>query len=236
MVKTAAAKALPQPLSQPSSLPPFAANIMFIVGRVRRSGWQEQCPRHDYRQLRHRRGVRPRNLRRPRRDSKWPGCRQLFHRERVRVPQRQRHRIRWPGRGYRRRRFHRQLLGHGDQRPGGWHRSRRQRQQRDVGRVGNATAGVTGKTTSQLQTPTGYTGIYADWDNDLDNADGDDDTGTGADDFWDFGGDSDYPLNKADFNGDGTATWFEFGQRRMKWDGGFTESSADDGRSRAASP
>ena len=67
---------------------------------------------------------------------------------------------------------------------------------------GAGTDGV-GKTTAQLQSPTGYTGIYRDWNADLDNADGDDDDATGADDFWDFGASSQYPALKADFDGDG---------------------------------
>ena len=46
--------------------------------------------------------------------------------------------------------------------------------------------GGEGKTTSELQSPTGYTGIYADWNVDLDG------DGTG-DDPWDFGASSDYP-------------------------------------------
>ena len=68
-----------------------------------------------------------------------------------------------------------------------------------------------GRTTAQLQSPTGYTGIYRDWNADLDNADGDDDDATGADDFWDFGTSSQYPALKADIDGDGTPTWQEFG-------------------------
>ena len=43
-----------------------------------------------------------------------------------------------------------------------------------------ATSGVTGQTTSALQTPTGYTGIYANWN--IDNGDP-----------WDFGGGTDDP-------------------------------------------
>ena len=68
-----------------------------------------------------------------------------------------------------------------------------------------------GKSTTALQTPTGYTGIYDDWNLDLDNADGDNDPATGGDDPWDFGTSSQYPVLKADFNGDNTATWQEFG-------------------------
>ena len=73
-----------------------------------------------------------------------------------------------------------------------------------------------GKTTAELQAPTGYTGIYAAWRADVDNADRDDDRATGIDDFWDFGTSSQYPALKADLNGDGVATWQEFGdQDRM---------------------
>ena len=75
------------------------------------------------------------------------------------------------------------------------------------------TKGVDGKTTAELQSPTRYTGIYSDWNVDLDNADEDDDPTTGADDFWDFGDDSQYPVLKADIDGDGVATWQEFGHQ-----------------------
>ena len=71
----------------------------------------------------------------------------------------------------------------------------------------------TGKTTAQLQSPTGYTGIYRDWNADLDNADRNDDDATGADDFWDFGTGSQYPALKADIDGDGNATAAEFGRQ-----------------------
>ena len=64
-----------------------------------------------------------------------------------------------------------------------------------VGAEGD-TSGVAGKTTAELQSPTGYTGIYADWNVDLDNADGDNDPTTGGDDPWDFGTGSDYPTLK----------------------------------------
>ena len=47
-----------------------------------------------------------------------------------------------------------------------------------------ATSGVTGQTTSALQTPTGYTGIYANWN--IDNGDP-----------WDFGGGTDDPELRA---------------------------------------
>ena len=53
----------------------------------------------------------------------------------------------------------------------------------------------TGQTTAQLQAPTAATGIYADWDDDL----------------WDFGLADEYPVLAVDFDGDGDATWQEFG-------------------------
>ena len=48
------------------------------------------------------------------------------------------------------------------------------------------SAGGKGKTTSELQSPTGYTGIYENWNLDLDK------DGVG-DDLWDFGNASQYP-------------------------------------------
>ena len=48
-------------------------------------------------------------------------------------------------------------------------------------------SGVTGKTTRQLQTPTGYTGIYANWNANLDGV-------TGNDDPWAFGNKMQYPM------------------------------------------
>ncbi len=53
--------------------------------------------------------------------------------------------------------------------------------------VGSGTVpGTEGKTTSELQTPTGYTDIYTSWDIDVDG-DGD------PDHIWDFGTSSEYP-------------------------------------------
>ena len=70
-----------------------------------------------------------------------------------------------------------------------------------------AQDGVSGKTTSELQTPTDYTGIYATWDDspdlDLDNADGDNDHATGQDAPWYFGEDDEYPVLKIDVDLDG---------------------------------
>ena len=58
----------------------------------------------------------------------------------------------------------------------------------DTETTGRTTsAGGVGKTTSELQSPTGYSGIYADWNVDLDR------DGTG-DDPWDFGTTSEYPV------------------------------------------
>ena len=72
-------------------------------------------------------------------------------------------------------------------------------------------SGVQGKTTAELQSPTGYTGIYSKWNVDLDNDDLDFDLRTGGDDVWDFGTSRQYPVLKVDFDGDGVATWQEFG-------------------------
>ena len=55
-------------------------------------------------------------------------------------------------------------------------------------------SGVVGKTTRQLQTPTDYTGIYANWNADLDNADNDNDATTGKDNPWTFGNKMQYPM------------------------------------------
>ena len=63
-----------------------------------------------------------------------------------------------------------------------------------------------GQTTVQLQTPTGYSGLYADWNVDLD------DDGT-DDDPWHFGSGSQYPALRVDFDGDETASWQELGQQ-----------------------
>ena len=52
-----------------------------------------------------------------------------------------------------------------------------------------SSGGSVGKTTSELQSPTGYTGIYTDWNLDLDG------DGT-PDDPWNFGTSSQYPTLK----------------------------------------
>ena len=48
-------------------------------------------------------------------------------------------------------------------------------------------SGVVGKTTRQIQAPTGYNGIYANWNNNLDGV-------TGNDDPWTFGNNMQYPM------------------------------------------
>ena len=60
------------------------------------------------------------------------------------------------------------------------------------------------KTTEQLQAPTGYSGLYENWNVDLD--------GDGSPDApWHFGTTRQYPVLKADLDGDGRPTWQEFG-------------------------
>ena len=55
-----------------------------------------------------------------------------------------------------------------------------------TGRTTSAGTGATGYMTTQLQSPTTYTGIYANWNANLDGV-------AGNDDPWDFGGSSAYP-------------------------------------------
>ena len=64
------------------------------------------------------------------------------------------------------------------------------------GALPGSSAGVNGKTTRELQTVTGYTSgsIYAAWNADLDNADGDSNASTGTDDPWAFGNNMQYPM------------------------------------------
>ena len=57
-----------------------------------------------------------------------------------------------------------------------------------------------GQSKANLQGPDDYTGIYATWNVDLDNADADDDLNTGADDPWHFGSDSQYPVLQFGYN------------------------------------
>ena len=77
----------------------------------------------------------------------------------------------------------------------------------DTTTSGQATGdGGAGQSTAALQAPTGYSGIYADWNVDVDG------NGT-PDDPWDLGTASQYPVLKADLDGDGTASWQEFGHQ-----------------------
>ena len=62
------------------------------------------------------------------------------------------------------------------------------------GALPGSSGGVTGKTTRELQTVTGYTGIYSAWNVDLDNDDNDADATTGRDDPWAFGNNMQYPM------------------------------------------
>ena len=57
----------------------------------------------------------------------------------------------------------------------------------------------TGYATSDLITPTGYTGIYSAWDVNVDGA-------SGNDDPWHFGTASQHPALKVDFDGDGVSS------------------------------
>ena len=61
-----------------------------------------------------------------------------------------------------------------------------------------------GRTTSQLQSPTSYSGIYGSWNVDIDEDDVNDSP-------WTFGTSSQYPALKADMDGDDDETWEEFG-------------------------
>ena len=74
-----------------------------------------------------------------------------------------------------------------------------------VGAVaGTGTITASGHNAADLQRPTGYSGIYANWNIDTDGM-------TGGDDPWDFGASSEYPALKFDTDGNGTPTAYEFG-------------------------
>ena len=82
----------------------------------------------------------------------------------------------------------------------------------------STSAGGTGKTTSELQMPAGYSGIYADWNVDVDGQ-------SGNDDPWDFGTASQYPVLKVDVDGNGDATWEELGDQRLNLPPAFPEGA-----------
>ena len=69
---------------------------------------------------------------------------------------------------------------------------------------GDEDDGTLGKSTANLQSPAGYTGIYANWNVNVDGEDG-------ADNPWDFGENDEYPALRVDFDGDGFASAYEFG-------------------------
>ena len=66
------------------------------------------------------------------------------------------------------------------------------------------SSGGLSRTTAALQAPTSYTGIYSQWDVDLDG----DSIG---DSPWHFGTNAQYPALVVDVDGDGQATWQDFG-------------------------
>ena len=70
---------------------------------------------------------------------------------------------------------------------------------------------IFGKTTAELQSPAGYTGPYQGWEVSLFTEGAENTPHYSLSDFWDFGTSSQYPVLKVDFDGDGTATWQEFG-------------------------
>ena len=78
----------------------------------------------------------------------------------------------------------------------------------DTDTSGQATSGAgSGRSTKELQAPTGYAGIYAQWNLDVD--------GDGSNDHpWNFGNATEYPALVVDFDGDGRPSWEEFGDQR----------------------
>ena len=77
----------------------------------------------------------------------------------------------------------------------------------DTRKSGHETGSYSqGRTTAQLQAPTGYGGIYGTWNVDVDG------NGT-SDSPWDFGMASQYPALAWDVDGNGQATWQEVGHQ-----------------------
>ena len=68
------------------------------------------------------------------------------------------------------------------------------------------TIGSEGRTTAQLKSPTGYSGIFSNWNLDLDGDDTDDSP-------WHFGTSSQYPVLSVDVDGADGASWQEFGHQ-----------------------
>ena len=73
---------------------------------------------------------------------------------------------------------------------------------------------IFGKTTAELQSPAGYTGPYQGWDVSLFIEGAENTADYSLSDFWDFGTSGQYPALKVDFDGNGAATWQEFGNQR----------------------
>ena len=67
---------------------------------------------------------------------------------------------------------------------------------------------VSSEASSALQMPAGYSGLYADWNVDVDGT-------SGADDPWTFGTDKHYPKLRVDFDNDASATAAEFGAQLL---------------------
>ena len=86
---------------------------------------------------------------------------------------------------------------------------------------------VSGKTTAELQLPEGYTSAYLGWEVSLGFEGRGDKPGYTLSDYWDFGTSSEYPALKVDFDGDGTATWQEFGDQRGHAPGPAPAPAAD---------
>ena len=76
------------------------------------------------------------------------------------------------------------------------------------------SSNVLGNTTAELQSPEGYTGPYQEWDVTLGIEGWGNTPHYNLSDYWDFGTGSEYPALKIDFDGDGTASWQEFGNQR----------------------
>ncbi len=76
------------------------------------------------------------------------------------------------------------------------------------------SSNVHGNTTAELQSPEGYSGPYQEWDVSLGIEGRENTPHYNLSDFWDFGISGEYPALKVDFDGDGTATWREFGNQR----------------------
>ena len=76
------------------------------------------------------------------------------------------------------------------------------------------SSGVFGETTVNLQSPGGYTGPYSGWDVLGPFKGAESSADHSLNDFLDFGTSNQYPALIVDFDGDGTATWEEFGDQR----------------------